>query len=133
MANRVTADELALIVGTGPTDEELTAFITDANLWVNAHLVGACTAMTDALLALIEKYLAADLSTVKYPVLKSQKVGPAQDVFAGAGNDTASQYLRKAAQIDPCGIVQDMLVAEGKVRGKFRVGAGYDEDHTGGS
>lgn len=123
---RVTADELALVISNAPTDPIMEAFIGDASLWVDTHLVGACTALTAAVLKAVEKYLAAHYLSMRYPVLKSAKVGDTQDTFQVAGDDEVTPYLRAAAGLDPCGIVQDLLVAQKhRTAGKAYIGAGY--------
>lgn len=128
---RVTVTQLRLVVGPGATDAELSAFIDDASLWVDTKLVGACPELTDAILAGVEKYVAAHYSSLRYPTRASVKIGDTSESFAGPSNRTSS-YLEAAAALDPCGIVRTELVDPEKPRGLFRVGAGYDPRHTGG-
>lgn len=119
---RVRHDEVVAIIDTDAGLEQVQAAIGDASTWVDAHLVGACSRLTDALLVVIEKYLAAHLLTARDPRLKSAKRGDVSETYVGS--DENDQYILTAARMDPCGIVRrEFLGSRGVL---FRVGAGYD-------
>lgn len=125
---RVDYTEVELILGDeGEFDSAaLLAFIDDASLWIDTNLVGKCSALTTAVLTAVEKYLAAHFASSRYAVLKSAKRGDTQEGYAGRGDDRVTPYLLTAASLDPCGIVQDLLVdGTDKTRGRAFVGRGY--------
>jgi len=109
------------------TTTQIEAFIDDANLWVTTFLVGACTAMTTALLVAVEKYLAAHFITARDPRLRSAKLADVSETYQRA--DVVSEYLRTAISLDPCGIVAATFLDQDKrLPVRFRMGAGFDSD-----
>lgn len=123
MAIRTTVADVQAILDTDLTSAQLTAFITDASLWVDTHLAGACTALSTSILTAVEKYLAAHYATARDPRLKSVKLDDTQESYQR--DATVSEYLKIAAELDPCGVVRDRLI-EGKRSAIWRVGSGYD-------
>lgn len=123
---RITADDLRLVCSSDLDDENLEATIADASAWVDAHLVGQCSGLTDASLAAVEKYLAAHFLQTQAPLVKSEKVGPLATTYATP--DGATPFLDMAASFDPCGIVRSFFTkAQGSVV-QFGVAPGYADD-----
>jgi len=81
MAVRVTATEVKEIIETSLSGAAISPFITVANLTVNQHL--ADKGLDEALLKEIERWLAAHFVAIRDPVVKSSKLGDADDTFHG--------------------------------------------------
>ena len=125
MAVRTTVAAVQAIMDTDLTDPQILAFITDASLWIDTFLEGACDDLTDSLLATIEKYLAAALITARDARLKSAKWQDVAETYQRGGE--VSEYLRAAIALDPCGIVAEkFLDQEDRKKARFRVGEGFD-------
>lgn len=124
---RTTVAEVQAILSTSLTEAQLTAFITDASLWVDTHLDGACDSLTTTLLATIEKYLAAHFATSRDPRLKQAKLDDVSETYQR--DDKVTEYLQTAIALDPCGVIREMFLEQAKKRPvRFRVGEGFDDD-----
>lgn len=122
---RTTEAAVRLIIDTDVETAQVEAFIDDASGWVDDHLVGLD--LSDATLTRIEKYLAAHLITLRDPRVRQSRVG---DVSETLQRDTqVTEYLRTAAAMDDTGTVADRLLPDGPPKVRFRVGAGFDDDH----
>ena len=78
---RTTEAEVKAILDTALTEDELSPFLTAANLIVTS--VVANEGYTPEHLAEIERWLAAHLVAIRDPRLMSQKIGDADAVYAG--------------------------------------------------
>jgi hypothetical protein len=123
---RTTVAAVQAILSTDLTEAQISAFITDASLWVDTHLEGACTSLTATLLAAIEKYLAAHLATARDARLRQAKLADVSETYQR--DDKVSEYLRAAIALDPCGVVSaKFLDQEDRRPVRFRVGEGFDD------
>jgi hypothetical protein len=125
MAVRTTATAVGLILQHELTSDQINAFIADASLWVDNNLVGE--GLSTATLTAIEKYLAAGFATARAAQLLSAKRLETTETFQR--DKEASEYFKLAATLDPTGTVAGEFLPR-RVRGIFRVGAGYDGRHT---
>ena len=78
---RTTEAEVKQIIDTALVEDELSPFLTAANLIVTSALGAA--GFVDAHLAEIERWLAAHLVAIRDPRLMSQKIGDADATYAG--------------------------------------------------
>ena len=130
MSIRTSEAEVEAILGLGNlASGSLDGFITDASLWVDNYLVGACASLADDKLPVIEKYIAAHLYMQSQEGATGQLVGATrQDVSERYAERKGSEagvttFIRTAAAFDPCGVVAKFWL--GKVKVQWRVGTGY--------
>ena len=130
MSIRTTADEVEAVLGLGTlASGTLDGFITDASLWVDNYLDGACNSLSDDKLPTIEKYLAAHLYMLSQEGATGQLVGATrQDVTERYAERKGSEagvttFIRTAAAFDPCGVVAKFWLGRQKIQ--WRVGAGF--------
>lgn len=127
MARADWSDVLALV--GGDADAALVDQITeDAHVWVENYLVGACPALHEDKLEIIERYLATGLAlnatNVEGQIVESQR-GDIRERYAQfkEGDGAGGQFFRMAAAFDPCGIIAEHFL--GAKRAKAHVGRGY--------
>lgn len=88
-------------------DEELQAFVEDANVVVNDRLDG--TGLSTARKTLIEKWLAAHLAAMKDQRIRKATIGFSTVEYEGASNSDdalglqATRYGQQAVALDPSG------------------------------
>ena len=125
MPLRVDYEDVIEILDTELEESMVWAFIETASIWVDENLVSACPQLSDAMLAQIEKYLAAHLTSARDPQMTSSSMGDVSETYQRASEMT--DYLRIAMSLDPCGIVKRVWSGTG-VRLRWRVGTGYAEE-----
>ena len=76
---RSTETEVKQIIDTALTEDEVTPFLTGANLMVTKVLENS--GFTEAHLTEIERWLAAHLLAIRDPRIMSQKIGDADAVY----------------------------------------------------
>lgn len=103
-------------------DVDVELYIADAAVWVAVNLEGRCPQATEDTLEVVERYLAAHFMTARAPQLQSATRGDVSERYTRGGETTT--YLETAAGMDPCGIVDDLLLAK-RPRVRFRVGKGF--------
>ena len=129
MAVRITEADVEAVLGITVAVGHLDPFITDASLWVDNYLVGACTALNADKLPAIEKYIAAHFYTLSTEGSTGQLISATRrgvsERYAERKGDEAgiSPFIRTAAAFDPCGIIAQHFL--GKHRLVWRVSAGY--------
>jgi len=125
MAVRTAEAAVRLILDTDATSPQVLAFINSASLWIDTHLEGACSKLSTALLTEIETYLSAYFVTLRDPRLTSGRLDDVQEAYQR--DKTISEYLSTAIALDPCGILEEEFLDQGKrAKVRFRVGAGFD-------
>lgn len=99
---RTTLAAVQDTIETDLTDDQINAFIADANVWVTDFLGGE--GLSTARLTLIEKYLACHYVTRRDPRLRSAEVERVRETYV---RDTqVDPYLQAAIAEDPTGIVR---------------------------
>lgn len=121
---RTTVAAVQTVMDTDLTTAQLEAFVDDASLWVTTHLAGQCDDLSTEILTAVEKYLAAAWATARDPRLKRASIDDVEEDYQRGGE--VSEYLKIAADLDPCGVVQQKLV-KGSRKVLWRVGAGFDD------
>lgn len=117
---RTNEGDVLLAIDTELASDVLAGYIADASVWVDMHLAGQ--GISDALLEVIEKYLACHFITLRDPRLKAAKFGDTSETYQRDGEVT--EYLKAAMALDPTGIIADLFTPS-KPRFRFRVGQGY--------
>ena len=120
MAHRVSSKEVRDIVDTDllvSTTEDLTAFITAANLIVTSKLGGE-TSISAEEAKEIERWLSAHFVAIRSPGLRSQKLGDGQAVYQigylGRGLE-ATRYGQQVMLLDTTGILARLGKRSAKV------------------
>lgn len=128
MAVRVDYTEVQTVIDTDLTSGQITQFIADASAWVDDQLAG--TGASATILALIEKYLACHLITLRDPRLKQTAVGDVQETYQR--NLYVTEYLKAAMALDATGKVADAFGPKrmNQTAARFRVGAGFNDDQA---
>ena len=119
-------DETAVsaVIDTSLETSQIEAFIDDASLWVDKHLVGE--GLTADELTAIEKYLACHFITLRDPRLKSAQLDDVAEVYQR--DLYVTEYLKSAAALDSTGRVREHFMAPKNTRRLvFQAGTGYDE------
>lgn len=104
MATRTSEAAVRLVMQTKLTSEQVGAFIADAELWVTEELVNQQASLSDARLEMIERYLACALIRTSDLGIKSVTFESAAEQYQV--DATVSDYLLKAASMDPTGHVR---------------------------
>ena len=106
MSVRTSNEKVLEIFDTDITD--CTPFIVAANLIVDEQLSGE--GLSDALLAEIERWLAAHLACAKDPRYKSEKVGDATATYTGTFGEglDSTLYGQQVKLLDPTGSLAKM-------------------------
>lgn len=127
---RTTETAIRQILDTQLTSAQIVAFLTDANLWVTEEVASFTPAISAARLELIERYLACAL-------IRTRELGVASYGAASVSENyqadpQVSDYLLRAAALDPSGKVRDTFLAAKPSRDMFhgiaRVVPGFAED-----
>lgn len=109
MGARVSIPELQEIISVR-TGTNLQAFIDDAHLVVDTHLLGQ--GLSDGQLKAIEKYVAAHFASVQNPRAQSVSLPKASATFEGRGFSgkglESTDYGRRALLLDPTGILASL-------------------------
>lgn len=128
MALRTSVDAVQKIIATKLTTEQITSFITDANLWVTEELASA--GLSSERLELIERYLACALIRTRDVGLKSVTIGDVSEIYQM--DLYISEYLQRAASFDPTGTVRQVFMKGGGTTGVrpvlFGVGTGFKDE-----
>ena len=135
MSIRTDHDAVEAVLGTTVASGALDSHIETASLWVDNYLEGRSCIDADKLTT-IETYLAAHLyaqstSGGTGPVIARQRADISERYASPSQAKVGeSPYVHTAAAFDSCGQVAKYWL--GRPRLAWRVGAGYDERHTGG-
>jgi len=121
---RTDETSVSTVLDTSLTTDQIEAFIDDASLWVDQHLVGE--GLTNDELTAIEKYLACHFITMRDPRLKSAQLGDVAEVYQR--DLYVTEYLKAAAALDQTGKVREYFMAPKNTR-RFitKAGTGFDE------
>lgn len=130
---RVGPSDVQVLLAEEVDPAVLTALITDASAWVDAHLVGKGLSAT--ILTAVEKYLAAHLGVLTLEggegqLVASERADISEKYAERNQNVGATSHLLSAAAFDRTGLVREHW-AGGK-RVQFRVGSGFDFTGAGG-
>lgn len=128
MSTRATVSGIKAICETTLENDEIEQFIADANIWVSEELTNVThrrTPLSAERLEIIERYLACALIRIRDQELVSAGVG--QDISEKYQIDpSVTEYLTRAASMDPTGKVRQAFLAPKNVRRMvFRVGRGF--------
>ena len=132
MAARVTVEDLKKILPTEAKDDDVSIFITNANLLVDEELLSQ--GVSESRLKLIELYLAAHfwIITSEKGGLTRQKIGDSEDFFQAWTNTEkglqATRYGQQASMMDTTGKLA--ALATGRLRAQFRVVGNNPADET---
>lgn len=121
---RTNISDVLDVIETSLSQEQVSAFIDDANLWVTDFLGGE--GLSSGRLEKIEKYLACHYITLRDPRLRQAALDDVRETYQ---RDTqVTEYLRQAVAEDPTGIVKSTLLdQEESARLRWKVGV-YDPD-----
>lgn len=127
MSRRVEVGDVLDIIVTDIPVPMVEALIDVASLWVDENLAASCTRASAAMLAQIEKFLAAHLISTQDPELVSSSMENVSETYQRDGQ--VNDFLKTAIALDPCGIVRTSWLKD-KQRFKFRVGTRYVDEST---
>lgn len=118
-------DDIKLILSTGLSDLQIDQFILDASLWVGEELLGK--GLSDDRVELITRYLTAALIRLRDLGMTSVQLDDVRENYQV--DPEVTEYLKRAAAMDPTSTVQDAFLPEieGRKRAVFRVGKGFGE------
>jgi len=121
---RTDETSVSTVLDTSLTTDQIEAFIDDASLWVDRHLVGE--GLTSDELTTIEKYLTCHFITLRDPRLKSAQLDDVAEVYQR--DLYVTEYLKAAAALDSTGKVREHFMAPKNTRRlTFKAGTGFDE------
>lgn len=125
---RTTEAAVRLILQTSLTSSELLRFIEDASLWITEDLVPAGGGtVSDARLEIIERYLACALVRTRDVMRRSISFYDVSETFQS--DDQVTDYLLRAAAMDPTGTIRKMFLAPKDRRvASAVIGKGYRGD-----
>ena len=127
MSLRTTENAIREIISTSLTTAQVTAFATDANVYVTEEIAAAAPSTSTVRLEIIERYLACALIRLRDLGLKSVSWSKVSETYQV--DSEVTDYLKRAASFDPTGkIKQTFMPADGGFRAKFRVGETFHED-----
>ena len=109
MANRVDYDDVKEILDTTLTNDQITKFISTANLIVNQHLASE-SSMTDDLLTEIELWLSAHFCCIRDQRAASEGVTPVNISYQYrlGLNFEVTLYGQQAVALDHTGILKSL-------------------------
>ena len=123
MTLRVDADDVKEIIKTNLTDNEITPFITTANLLVNENL--ASDSYSTALLTEIEKWLSAHLIAItKERQAQKVKMDDSEETYGRLGlHLNSTTYGQMVTMLDTNGILSNL----GKKKASIQAIPSFDD------
>lgn len=126
---RTTEIAVKEVLETSLGSAQILAFIADASLWVTEELGGH--GLGAARLEVIERYLACAFIRLRDLGVTAAAFGDANEKYQV--DPEVTDYLLRAAAMDPTGTVRSAFLAPKTARGRgnFRVGTGFfDEENV---
>lgn len=134
MATRTTELRVRNIIETDLSSDSVNMFIGDASLWVTEALVALDTGLSAERLEIIERYLACAFIRLRDLGLSQASLDDTSETYQV--DKTVTDYLRRAAGLDPTGTVQKAFLGTSGATGtsdggsdtfvaQLRVGAGF--------
>lgn len=126
---RTNETEVRDVLSTSLTSGQITAFIGDANIWVTEELATPYPNLSADRLKIIEKYLACAMCRLRDLGLKQASM---EDVSESYQVDSeVTDYLLRAAGMDPTGTVKKHFLPEGERRPiKFAIGTTFTDERA---
>lgn len=122
---RTNIPDVLRIIETTLNNQQVSAFVDDASLWVTEELSGE--GLSEERLELIERYLACALIRIRDVGFSDVTMDDVRENFQV--DPEVTEYLLRAAAMDPTGKLKEAFLEVDrpvKPKGKFRVGKGFD-------
>lgn len=109
------------VLATSLTSDQVEAFIADTHVWVSEELAGSD--LSAARLELIERYLACAMIRLRDLGMKSRSIKDISETYQV--DSEVTDYLKRAAAMDPTGIVEEAFMPSGTKVVKFGTGTTF--------
>ena len=132
MPPRTTVTAVKQVMQTNLTQDQVEAFILDANVWVSEEIATSTDPIVGELrLEVIERWLACALVRARDVGLKSATLKDISESYQVS--DSVTDYLLRAAGMDPTGKVQRQFIERAEAgsagfKPVVRIGKGFRDD-----